>query len=160
MDSGPIRTWTDLTRLEWSGVHVMWVWMTIQNSLAAVHPGIALGPSNYIITRLDVYPHLKRPFKADWMVFTIMGTLVFMDWFYVCLKVSFLRCFVFTLWTFKLLAFIDCFYVSLEIYLPRILDSTMWAWELFTFMDWFYVCPKASFLSCFVFTMWAWELLA
>ena len=72
--------------------------------------------------------------------------LAFMNWFYVSLKVCFLRCFVFTLCAWKLLAFMDWFYVCLKGCFPSCFVFTMRALKLLAFMDWFYVSLKGSFL--------------
>ena len=79
--------------------------------------------------------------------------LSFMHCFYVSLKVSFIRCFVFTMWAWVLLAFMHCFYVYLKASFLSECGSATWAWNFYTLMDRFYVSLKVHFLFCFVFTL-------
>ena len=98
-----------------------------------------------------IYNHRQVPL--------LVTILTFMDWFYMSLQVSFLCCFVCTMWAWDLLTFMDWFYVRLKVSFHSCFVFTTWAWELLTFMDWFYVYLKVPFCSCFVFTMGAWDLL-
>ena len=83
------------------------------------------------------------------------GLFTFMNRVYMFLKVSFLSCFVFTLWALELLAFMDWFYVPLKVsFLSKYVDtkSTL---KCLTSMNWLYMPQKIASLFCCVVTDWA-----